>query len=177
MAKKKVGQKRKTTKKTAKKTKKKATSKKVPQKKATRKKATQKKALKTKPKSKNLLFDSLLELIKVTSTVVPDDVSNALIAGLEKEQKDTTAEYAMKIIQNNIDLAKKKVQPLCQDTGTIIFSVGIPVGYKEADFRKTCEKAVVKATRLGYLRQNSVDPMTGKNEGMNIGPGHPSIKF
>ncbi|MEX0799451.1 MAG: fumarate hydratase [Bacteriovoracaceae bacterium] len=123
------------------------------------------------------LFDSILELIKTTSTVIPDDVQKVILEGLAREEKNTTAEYAMNIIKSNIEIAKKKIQPLCQDTGTIIFYVDVPKGFVQSDFKKVCEKAVVKATELGYLRQNSVDTLTGENKGMNIGPGHPSIHF
>ena len=31
--------------------------------------------------------------------------------------------------------------------------------------------------KKGYLRQNSVDILTGKNESLNIGLGHPSFHF
>jgi len=33
------------------------------------------------------------------------------------------------------------------------------------------------ATEKGWLRQNSVDSLTGANAGTNVGPGHPSIHF
>ncbi len=124
-----------------------------------------------------VLEESLIELIRVTSTVIPDDVQKVILEALKRESKNTSAKYAMDIIDANIKLARKKSQPLCQDTGTILFYVYHPVGFNQTAFTKTCEKAVVKATKLGYLRQNSVDPITGKNEGMNIGPGHPSIHF
>lgn len=123
------------------------------------------------------LFDSLLKLITKTSTVIPDDVQREIIKGLKRELKGTTAKYAMDIIKKNIELAQKKIQPLCQDTGTIIFYVNHPVGFNQTHFTKVCQRAVVKATELGILRQNSVDSLTGKNETMNIGPGHPSIHF
>ena len=126
---------------------------------------------------KKALFNSILELIKNTSTVIPDDVQKVILEGLAREEKNTTAEYAMNIIKSNIDIAKKKIQPLCQDTGTIIFYVDVPKGFIQSDFTKVCHKAVVKATEMGYLRQNSVDSLTGENKGMNIGPGHPSIHF
>ena len=32
------------------------------------------------------------------------------------------------IIEKNIELAKRKSQPLCQDTGSILFYVDCPVG-------------------------------------------------
>jgi len=166
---------------TKKKVAKKATKKKVA-KKATKKKVAKKATKKKAKKVVNLnpaanLFDSLLELIKITSTVIPDDVQKVILEGLEREEKNTTAEYAMGIIKSNIEIAKRKIQPLCQDTGTIIFHVDVPKGYVQSDFIKICHKAVVKATELGYLRQNSVDTLTGKNETMNIGPGHPAIHF
>jgi fumarate hydratase class I len=123
------------------------------------------------------LANSLLELIRITSTEIPDDVQKVILKALKKEEKNTSAEYAMNIIKANIKLAKIKSQPICQDTGTILFFVSHPVGFNQTKFTKTCQAAVVKATELGFLRQNSVDSLTGKNETMNIGPGHPSIHF
>lgn len=141
------------------------------------KKATKKKATKKTVKKKDELFDSLLELVRVTSTVLPDDIQKVVLQALKREEKNTTAEYAMGIIKANIDLAKKKSQPICQDTGTILFFVEHPVGFNQGAFTKVVHKAVKKATQVGYLRQNSVDSLTGKNEGMNVGPGHPDIHF
>lgn len=120
---------------------------------------------------------SLIELIKNTSAVLPDDVQKVILEALDREEKNTTAEYAMNIIKANIELAKKKSQPLCQDTGTVLFYVNHPVGFDQNAFTKQIQKAVVKATELGYLRQNSVDSLTGENSGMNVGPGHPSIHY
>tara|TARA_Y100000768_G_scaffold383411_2_gene365523 strand:+ start:19185 stop:20087 length:903 start_codon:yes stop_codon:yes gene_type:complete len=123
------------------------------------------------------LGDSILELLRITSTVIPDDVQKVVLEALKREAKNTSAKYAMDIIQANIKLAKMKSQPLCQDTGTIIIKVYHPPGFMQQKFKKICEKAVVKATKLGYLRQNSVDSLTGKNDSMNIGPGHPQFHF
>lgn len=161
----------------------KAVAKKVATKKVVAKKIVAKKApVKTATKvvntnSQKTLEASLLELIRVTSTVIPDDVQKVILEALEREEKNTTAEYAMNIIKANIDLAKKKSQPLCQDTGTILFYVNHPVGFEQSKFTKLIEKAVVEATKKGYLRQNSVDSITGQNSGLNIGPGHPSIHY
>jgi fumarate hydratase, class I len=125
----------------------------------------------------NLLPDSLLELIRRTSAEIPDDVNQALIASLEQEKKGTIAESALKIIDQNIQLAKRKSQPICQDTGSILFFVDCPVGFDEIAFEETTKEAVKLATRKGFLRQNSVDSLTGKNDGTNIGPGSPTIHF
>ena len=166
--------------------KRKATTKKVAKKstKKIAKKATKKATKKTTPQlsfdpkahSANL-FDSLLELIRMTSAELPNDVQKVILEALEREEKNTSAEYAMNIIKANIELAMKKSQPLCQDTGTILFFVEHPAGFRQGDFTKVVHKAVIKATEIGYLRQNSVDSLTGENKCMNVGPGHPDIHF
>ncbi len=123
------------------------------------------------------LSESLLELIRRTSTEIPGDVHQAILASLEREKKGTIAESAMQIIDQNIALAKNKSQPICQDTGSVIFYVDCPAGYDQITFEETAREAVKLATKKGYLRQNSVDSITGKNDGTNVGPGSPAIHF
>jgi fumarate hydratase, class I len=123
------------------------------------------------------LQDSLIELIRRASAELPDDVVRAVVASLEQEKKGTIAESALKIIERNIELAKRKSQPLCQDTGSIIFYVDCPVGTDQIAFEDATRLAVKKATKAGYLRQNSVDSLTGINDGTNVGPGSPTIHF
>ncbi len=135
-----------------------------------------KKKVSVKP-SANEMLTSLVELIRVTSAVLPDDVQKVILEALHREEKNTTAEYAMNIIKANIDLAIKKSQPLCQDTGTVLFYVYHPVNFDQKKFTDVIHKSVIAATQKGYLRQNSVDSLTGENSGLNVGPGHPSIHF
>jgi fumarate hydratase class I len=123
------------------------------------------------------LQDSLLELIRRTSAEIPEDVHKAIVESLEREKKGTIAETAMKIIDQNIALAKQKSQPICQDTGSIIFYVDCPVGFDQLGFQDSAREAVKLATKKGFLRQNSVDSISGKNDGTNLGPGSPTIHF
>jgi fumarate hydratase class I len=123
------------------------------------------------------LHDSLVELIRRTSAEIPEDVRTAILSSLEQEKKGTIAESAMKIIERNIVLAKQKSQPICQDTGSIIFYVDGPVGFDQMEFEATARDAVRLATKKGFLRQNSVDSLTGVNDGTNVGPGSPTIHF
>jgi fumarate hydratase class I len=125
----------------------------------------------------NALQDSLLELIRRTSAEIPDDVHKAILDSLEREKQGTIAESAMKIIQQNIELAKNKSQPICQDTGSILFYVDCPAGLDQLAFEQTAREAVKLATKKGFLRQNSVDSISGKNDGTNVGPGSPTIHF
>ena len=74
-------------------------------------------------------------------------------------------------------LAKRKSQPICQDTGSILFYVDCPVGFDQITFKETAKEAVKLATKKGFLRQNSVDSLTGVNDGTNVGPGAPVFHF
>ena len=125
----------------------------------------------------NLLPDSLIELIRRTSAEIPDDVHQAILTSLENEKQGSLAANAIKIIDQNIALAKAKSQPICQDTGSILFYVDCPVGFDEITFADTAREAVTRATKKGFLRQNSVDSLTGKNDGTNCGPGAPAFHF
>jgi fumarate hydratase class I len=123
------------------------------------------------------LFDSILELIRRTSTILPDDVVRAIAAARKNEAEGSNADVALNVIGCNIGLAKDSSLPLCQDTGTILFYVHTPAGYHQLDFEETAVEAVRAATKKGYLRQNSVDSLTGKNSGDNTGPGSPVFHF
>ena len=123
------------------------------------------------------LSESIIEIVRRTSAEIPADVQRAILTALENEKADTIAESAMKIIEQNIELAKKKSQPICQDTGSILFYVDCPVGFDQIAFSATAREAVTSATKKGYLRQNSVDSLTGKNDGTNVGPGAPTFHF
>jgi fumarate hydratase class I len=125
----------------------------------------------------NALPDSLMELIRRTSAEIPDDVQKAILESLEREKKGTIAESALKIIERNVALAKQKSQPICQDTGSILFYVDCPVGTDQIAFEDAACLAVKKSTKKGYLRQNSVDSLTGINDGTNVGPGAPTFHF
>ena len=125
----------------------------------------------------NALKDSLVELIRRTSAELPDDVNRALVTALENEKKGTIAASALKIIEQNIELAKRKSQPICQDTGSVIFYVECPVGFDQIACEEAAREAVKEATAKGFLRQNSVDSLTGKNDGTNLGPGAPTVHF
>ncbi len=123
------------------------------------------------------LLDSLIEIIRRTSAELPDDVHRAILNSLENERKGTIAESALRIIDRNIELARSKSQPICQDTGSVLFFVDVPVGLDQVTFEETAREAVRQATKKGYLRQNSVDSLTGRNDGTNCGPGAPTLHF
>jgi len=115
----------------------------------------------------------LLELIRRTSAELPPDVAKAIAKGRRKEAPGSNAAYALDVVADNVDLARTKSQPICQDTGTIICYAELPDWVTEKAFRAAFENAVAEATAVGYLRQNSIDSLNGRNSGNNLGPGSP----
>src|SRR5271155_6169697 len=123
------------------------------------------------------LKDSLIELITQTSTNLPPDVRAAMGLALEAEVAGTQAAQALGIIASNIDMAQQDAGPICQDTGMPTFLVHTPVGVNQILVKRAIQEAVAEATRRGKLRPNSVDSLTGKNSGDNLGEETPVIHF
>lgn len=123
------------------------------------------------------LFNSLLELITQTSTNLPPDVRAAMKIAVESETPGTQSSQALQIMATNIDMAYEDEGPICQDTGMPTFYIHTPVGVNQLPIRKAILEAVAEATRRGKLRPNSVDSLTGKNSGNNLGVETPVIHF
>jgi len=123
------------------------------------------------------LSGSLLELITQTSTNLPPDVRAAMSLTSGAETPGTQSSQALNIILSNIDMAVDDEGPICQDTGMPTFVVHTPVGVNQIEIRNAIRAAIAEATRLGKLRPNSVDSLTGKNSGNNLGPETPVMHF
>ena len=123
------------------------------------------------------LKDSLLALITETSTNLPPDVRAAMAAAGPAETPGTQAAQAFAIIAGNVDMAAEDEAPICQDTGMPTFFVRTPVGASQIEIRRAACEAIAEATRRGKLRPNSVDSVTGRNSGDNLGPGTPVFHF
>src|SRR5579859_3539564 len=123
------------------------------------------------------LKDSLIELITQTSTNLPPDVRAAMGVALETEIAGTQAAQALGIIATNIDMAQEDSGPICQDTGMPTFVVHTPVSVSQIVVKRAIREAVAEATKRGKLRPNSVDSLTGKNSGDNLGIETPVIHF
>src|SRR5437016_13381882 len=115
------------------------------------------------------LGSSLLELITLTSTNLPPEVRAATSIVANEETPGTQSSQALDIILGNIDMAVDDEGPICQDTGMPTFFVHTPVGVNQIRIKKAIVDAVAEASRLGKLRPNSVDSITGKNRRNNLG--------
>lgn len=120
---------------------------------------------------------SMLALITETSSNLPADVRRAIEAAMRTETAGTQSALALQTIAVNVDMACDGAVPICQDTGMPTFEVRAPVGANQIVMRREIEEAIAEATKLGKLRPNSVDSLTGKNSGDNLGGGTPVIHF
>jgi fumarate hydratase, class I len=120
---------------------------------------------------------SMLELISETSANLPPDVRRAITKATKDESPNTQAALALSTIAINIDMAQQAIAPICQDTGMPTFFIHTPPGTNQVAMKKAIEEAVAEATKLGRLRPNSVDSITGKNSGNNLGTGTPVYHF
>src|SRR5438552_728877 len=123
------------------------------------------------------LATSLLELITQTSTNLPPDVRAAMSMAANAETPGTQSAQAFDIILSNVDMANDDAGPICQDTGMPTFVVHTPIGVNQIRIKKAIREAVAQATRLGKLRTNSVDSLTGVNSPDNLGVETPVMHF
>ncbi len=123
------------------------------------------------------LEDAALELIRRASTVLPEDVTDALKRAHDREESGSAAQQSLASILQNISMAAEASTPVCQDTGTLIFHVYYPFGYSTASMINQINRATIRATEHAYLRPNAVHSLTGKNSGNNLGAGAPQFHF
>lgn len=121
--------------------------------------------------------DSVYDLIVETSTNLPGDVRRAVAKGRALEDRATRSGLALTTIAQNIGMAELQVSPICQDTGMPTFIIHTPVGVNQIEMKKDIHNAIIRATKNGKLRPNSVDSLTGENSGNNLGAGTPVIHF
>lgn len=124
-----------------------------------------------------LFGEAVFNLIRRTACELPADVAQALRLASEREEPGSTARMILAAFLKNMELAREKQVPLCQDTGMPLFFVHHPPGLSHQAMLKVFEEAVARATGEQFLRPNAVDPVTGRNSGNNVGNGFPGIYF
>ena len=121
--------------------------------------------------------ETFVELIRRASTQLPPDVEGALQAGRQAESEGSLAERALGTILDNVELARERSAPICQDTGTPVVWIRHPVGVSTRKLEADFVEAVRQATERRYLRPNAVNTQSGKNTGDGTGRGIPFIHF
>ena len=123
------------------------------------------------------LTDAFVELIRRAAALLPADMERALRKAREDEESGSAAEGALDTILQNVEMSRAKSTPICQDTGTPIFTIHYPLGVSTRTLADQIRRACAIATEKGYLRPNAVDSLTGKNSGNNTGIDFPTMHF
>ncbi len=121
------------------------------------------------------LKHGIVELYRKVATSLPPDVERELAKVTDREKG--IAREAMRVVLENISLARKTSRPLCQDTGVPTFFVRIPRQVRQRDVREIIREATREATGKVPLRPNAVDILTEMNSGDNTGRNIPLIYF
>lgn len=120
---------------------------------------------------------NLFQLIRRTSVDLPSDVETGIRRALNKERKGSHAWWTLETLLENTALSRKNDTPICQDTGTLTFYFGVPAGFDTNAIVAHTRAAIAKATRHGYLRQNTIDSVSGASYDTNIGSASPVFVF
>jgi fumarate hydratase subunit alpha len=100
---------------------------------------------------------TVAELCQKATHELPEDV----VAGLKKAQQTEKSPLAQQVlieIVENVDLAKRDMIPLCQDTGTtvVMVDVGQDVHIVGGSLQDAINRGVSKGYTEGYLRASMV---------------------
>jgi len=118
-----------------------------------------------------------VELLRRAASDLPSDVEAAIARSRDAERPMSAARNALDMLLINVSKARAASAPMCQDTGMNIWYVHYPAGPFEKELTTAIHTATVTATRNSYLRPNTVDSITGNNDGTNLGEGAPQIHF
>jgi fumarate hydratase class I len=120
---------------------------------------------------------NLVELIRRTSTDLPADVELALRRAHRQERKGSHAAWALEQMLESVAQARRKDVPLSEDTGFLRFTYSVPVGFDTNALASRTQSAVALATRRGYLRENTLDAISGASFATNVAQASPVMHF
>jgi fumarate hydratase subunit alpha/L(+)-tartrate dehydratase alpha subunit len=110
--------------------------------------------------------------------LLPDDIKQGF-ERLLMEETDATGKSILGTMVENITVAERTKNLLCQDTGIPIYNVtiGRAVEFDGAAISDAIRRGCERATREHPLRSSVVHPITRKNEQTSCGAGVPVINF
>jgi fumarate hydratase subunit alpha/L(+)-tartrate dehydratase alpha subunit len=110
--------------------------------------------------------------------ILPTDIKQGF-ARLDAAESDATARSILATMIENIAVAERTDNLLCQDTGIPIYNVtiGRDVRVDGVDLRAAIIRGTERATREHPLRSSVVHPITRRNEHSSCGRHVPVINF
>lgn len=119
-----------------------------------------------------VIRDTVKNLCIESNCVLNDDILNALNKGMQTETK-RYAKDVFKMLLINQDIAKERMMPICQDTGTtvIFIEIGQDAHVTGGSLKDAINEGVNKAYTEGCLRMSIVsDPVLDRTNTMNNTP-------
>ena len=110
------------------------------------------------------ITEAVAELCIRANTVLPDDVRGALERAYAAETWPT-AQHGLRVLLDNLTIAKEKNLPICQDTGLacVFLELGQEV-YIDGPLEAAVQSGVRKGYGEGFLRKSAVgDPLRRVN--------------
>lgn len=110
--------------------------------------------------------DAIAQAIGEIACVAEASCRAALLRAQEKETQPA-AKFALQIMNENFEIARAQMRPVCQDTGmAVVFAhVGQNVRIAGGLLQDAVDRAIVKA--YAPLRKSVLDPITRVNTGTN----------
>lgn len=110
--------------------------------------------------------------------LLPDDVKDGF-ARLVRAETDPTGRAVLATMVENIAVAERDDNLLCQDTGIPIYTVtiGRDVVFDGAALKEAIRRGCARATREHPLRSSVVHPITRRNEQTSCGIRVPVLHF
>ncbi len=117
----------------------------------------------------NLITEKVKELCIATNYDLSEDVKAALNKAQESE-KNELGKNILSQLQENLQLAKEEMIPICQDTGmaVVFLEIGQEVHFTGGFLEDAIQEGVRQGYQEGYLRKSMVgDPLLRVNTGDN----------
>jgi fumarate hydratase subunit alpha/L(+)-tartrate dehydratase alpha subunit len=110
--------------------------------------------------------------------LLPDDIKQGF-QRLVRDETDATGRAVLGTMVENITIAERTKNILCQDTGIPIYNVtiGRNVAFDGAAVKDAIRRGCARATREAPLRSSVVHPITRKNEQTSCGERVPIVNF
>ena len=123
------------------------------------------------------LEENFMELISIAVTDLPANVEETLREALEAETSEIARDQ-LKAILRNVEVARERRIPICQDTGIQMFHLGVGEDFPmKAELPIIIAEAVREATSKALLRPNAVHPLSRLNTEDNTGSHVPYIEW
>lgn len=108
--------------------------------------------------SVDTIKENIIELAIKSCCVMTNDVKAAFLRA-KKSETSLTGKSIINSLLKNADIAKKKMMPLCQDTGmaVVFMDIGQDVHIVDGDLIEAINDGVAIGYERGYLRKSIVD--------------------